>query len=285
MVMPREFRAHPVYLLPEASALALAGTLSYIIHKSGAQLQTITIFPETPGGATLNTLSFVLVMAGTATLTYLMVKYRLRSMIKWMIKAAFILVVFLLINWYGGVYTRFLSADEAALNNLILVVAVVLTGFLTYATHFRVGFWHVAAVILVGAMIGTFLGASIPLLTSVVLLVGLGVYDTLAVYKGPIGMIAKKAEIDDFTGAVFTFKDLTTGLGDVVFYSMLASAAMLNFGPVPFLTACVGIVVGTYAVYKLLETREMFPGLPISLGLGLILMFLAVEASKFVRIA
>jgi len=231
----------------------------------------------------LNTITFVLIMASTATLAYLLVKYRLRSLIKWMIKGAFVLVVFLLVNWYGGVYTKFLGKDAGATGDLILLAAIAITALLSYATHLRVGISHVAAVTVVGAMIGAFLGASIPLLTAMVLLAGLGVYDALAVYRGPIGMIAKKAEMEDFTGAVFTFKDLTTGLGDIVFYAMLASAAMLNFGPFVFLMSCLGMIAGTYAVYKMLETREMFPGLPISIGLGLALMLLTAEASKLLR--
>lgn len=280
--MPDEFKARPIYLLPEALALLAAGLLTYLIVLSKVELQAITFFPETPSGATLNTLTFVIIMGCTASFTYLLVKYRLMKLVTYMIKVAFIFVVFLLINWYGGVSLKALKVSEEAFGLHIAAISVAITGVLAFATNRKRGVWPVLGVVSVGALIGTFLGASIPLLTAVVLLAGLGIYDVIAVYKGPIGKIAKKAELEDFVGAVFTFKDLTTGLGDIVFYTMLASAAMLNFGYLPFIGASTGVLLGTYAVFKLLETREMFPGLPFSLGFGLIMMLATAHAQNLI---
>ena len=70
-------------------------------------------------------------------------------------------------------------------------------------------------------------------------------------------------------GAVCTYKNLTVGMGDIVFYSMLASNAMMNLGRLPFIGASTGIIVGAYAGFKMLEKRDMFPGLPFALLLGL----------------
>jgi hypothetical protein len=68
-------------------------------------------------------------------------------------------------------------------------------------------------------------------------------------------------------------------MGDIVFYSMLASNAMTNLGQLSFIGACVGLVVGAYAGFKMLEKRDMFPGLPFALllGLGLSLLISFLE--------
>ena len=130
-----------------------------------------------------------------------------------------------------------------------------------------------AATIILGGMMGTFLGVSIPALTAVVLLLFLSGYDLFAVYKGPIGKMAQSTDLEEFTGAVFTYGDLTVGMGDMVFYSMLASSAMMNFGPLPFVAAALGVLAGAYLGFKMLEGRDMFPGLPFAVVLGLVLMY------------
>jgi presenilin-like A22 family membrane protease len=122
-------------------------------------------------------------------------------------------------------------------------------------------------------MTGTFLGVSIPALTAAALLLALAAYDLFAVYKGPIGKIAQSTDLDEFKGAVFTYGDLTVGMGDMVFYSMLASSAMMNFGPLPFVAAAIGLIVGAYLGFKMLEGRDMFPGLPFAVILGLASMY------------
>jgi presenilin-like A22 family membrane protease len=113
------------------------------------------------------------------------------------------------------------------------------------------------------------LGVSIPILTAIVLLAALAVYDLVSVYRGPIGKIAEMSDLEEFKGAVFTVGDLTIGMGDLVFYSMLVSNAMINLGILAYLGAFAGVAVGSYLGFKMLERREVFPGLPIAIGLGL----------------
>jgi hypothetical protein len=90
--------------------------------------------------------------------------------------------------------------------------------------------------------------------------------------------MAESTNLEEFTGAVFTYGDLTVGMGDMVFYSMLASISMMNFGPIPFLAAAVGLVIGAYLGFKMLEGRDMFPGLPFAIILGLVFMYVASQA-------
>jgi hypothetical protein len=140
-----------------------------------------------------------------------------------------------------------------------------------------------AAIIIVGGMTGTFLGVSIPTLTAIVLLLALAGYDLFAVYKGPIGKMAQTSDLEEFTGAVFTYGELTVGMGDMVFYSMLASISMINFGPLPFVAAGLGVIVGAYLGFKMLEGRDMFPGLPFAVVLGLAAMYVTSQIMALIK--
>jgi hypothetical protein len=96
------------------------------------------------------------------------------------------------------------------------------------------------------------------------------------VFKGPLKDLVKRVNIEEFSGAVFTYEGLTIGMGDVVFYSMLASTAMINFGLIAFFASSIGILIGAFISFKMLEKQGVFPGLPLALGFGLIFMVLTV---------
>ena len=79
-------------------------------------------------------------------------------------------------------------------------------------------------------------------------------------------------DVEQLPGAMFNYQELTIGMGDMVFYSLLAMTA-LTFGPVSFFGAGIGIIGGTFLGFKALTRFEMFPGLPFSLLLGIGGMF------------
>ena len=70
-------------------------------------------------------------------------------------------------------------------------------------------------------------------------------------------------------GLSFAFKELQMGLGDLVFYSMLSGAMLLKIGLLSYLLASAGILIGSFATFLLLEKKQIFPGLPIPILLGL----------------
>jgi presenilin-like A22 family membrane protease len=267
-----KFKAAPRHLLPEISAISIAGILTSIVISSKIELETITVFPETPSGATLNMLIYVVPMAIVATAMYILVKYGLEKILKHLLKIAIVIVLFALLNWYTNALLRMTAIPSAILDTVLILSPILLTILMTYVINRVTGVIQIFTVTVLGAMIGTFLGTSIPTMTAVILLIGLSVYDMIAVYRGPIGKIAEKTELETLTGATFTYMDLTVGLGDVVFYTMLASHAMLNFGLTAYLVTSVGLLVGTFLGFKMLERRDMFPGLPFSLISGLVLM-------------
>jgi positive regulator of sigma E activity len=90
-----------------------------------------------------------------------------------------------------------------------------------------------------------------------------------AVYYGPVGKIAH-AGLDQLKGLSFSFKDIQMGLGDLVFYSMLSGSMLLNFSVVSYLVSLVGILIGAFLTFVMLEKKGIFPGLPFPIFLGLV---------------
>lgn len=121
-------------------------------------------------------------------------------------------------------------------------------------------------------------------MTAIVLLIALAVYDLVSVYRGPIGKIAEMADLEDFKGAVLTVGDLTIGMGDLVFYSMLVSNAMVNFGELAYVGSFAGVLIGSFLGFKMLERRDVFPGLPIAICLGLIAMIVLSQLQIWLRL-
>ena len=222
-------------------------------------------------------------MAAMGTLMYFFIKFGLKRIVRYLINIAIFALVFFLFTWYGSLYSAILPQVLTSSVWPWIAICVVGTIVLGLSMYKSKGTAHLAAVIIVGGMTGTFLGVSIPTLTAVVLLLALAAYDLFAVYKGPIGKMAQSSDLEEFTGAVFTYGELTVGMGDMVFYSMLASIAMINFGPLPFVAAGIGVVIGAYLGFKMLEGRDMFPGLPFAVVLGLAFMYIAFEAMQFFK--
>ncbi len=274
----KKFRAKPSQLIPEVAAIALAGLLTYGLQSSNAPIIPITVFPETTSGVTLNAGIFVVLMAATGTVMYLLIKFGLKRVVRYLINLALLGLLFFLFTWYGSLYESYLPAFLSSTSLgwlLVSLLASVALGLLIFKTK---GIFHLIGIVLIGGLTGTFLGVSIPTLTAIALLLALAAYDLFAVYKGPIGKMAQSTDLEEFTGAVFTYGDLMVGMGDMVFYSMLASNSMMNFGPLPFLAASVGLVIGAYLGFKMLEGRDMFPGLPFAIVLGLAFMYVTAQA-------
>jgi len=282
--MTTHFKAAPAQIIPVIAALLLSGILTFGLQASKAEVPAITIFPETPSGATLNASVFVLMMAVAATLIYLLVKYQRKHIVKYLIAGAMFFVAFFLLNWYSELYATQLSPIVDVYGYGWVGLTGLSSALLLLGMHKGPQSIRVLAVTIVGSLTGTFLGASIPTMTAIVLLAALAVYDVVSVYRGPIGKIAEMTDLEEFKGAVLTVGDLTIGMGDLVFYSMLVSNAMVNFGALSYLGAFSGVAIGSFLGFKMLERREVFPGLPLAISCGLAAMIILGTLQMWLRL-
>ncbi|HYY92717.1 MAG TPA: hypothetical protein VE955_12085 [Candidatus Dormibacteraeota bacterium] len=265
---PETFKPRPKHLLPIALGLVATGILGYPIAQSGAQPAQVTPFAGTSfTDASLNALIFVLALSGSATAMFLLIRKGRMRFIRRMIKGALILVSFAVAFWYTA---SILYTIDISLLFLLSIGIAVLVGFTVFGKGPARQLFGVTAL---SSLTGVFLGYSIPLVTALVLVGALVVYDIVAVFRGPVGALAKTVGAGDLPGAMYSYGDLTIGMGDLVFYSLVAMTGMVYFQLSGFVGAAVGILAGTFLGFKALSKYEMFPGLPFSLLLGVVGMF------------
>ncbi len=274
----RIFKPRPKHLLPVVLGLAATGILAYPIVNSGAPAAQVTPFAGNDlSSAIPDAVIFVLALGASATVMLLMIRRGRMGFIRRMIKGALIIVSFAVTLWYT---TSLLPLDFSFLLALSLGVAALIG-----ATVFGTGrIRQLLGVTALGALTGVFLGYSIPLMTALVLVGALVVYDIVAVFRGPVGALAKTVGAGDLPGAMYSYGELTIGMGDLVFYSLVATIAMLGFGLVSFFGAAIGILAGTYLGFRALSRFEMFPGLPFSLLLGVAGMLLPMAIATLVSL-
>ena len=274
--MAEKFDAHVVYLVPVLASLLFGLGCAYLLLSQSVELVNVTPFPDnTTSGPVSNAIYFVILIAISATVFYILLKRKSRRLITGLIALAMTAASMLL----SIIYLSAIFAYVPSLDVLVLPLSILLTVFFDLAI-FRLGSnARNVAVVCLGGALGVFFGASIPLLSALLILAFLAVYDIIAVYRGPVGKIAQYG-LDQLQGLSYSFKDVQMGLGDLVFYSMLSGTMLFNFNSLfPCLVSIVGILAGSFITLVLLEKKGIFPGLPFPILLGIVggfLMSLAV---------
>jgi len=276
------FKPRPKHLLPVFLGLLATGILSYPISiVAPAQAQVTPFDANSVTGASLNAVVFVLALGASATVMFLLVRRGRMRFIRRLVKGALVLVSFAVAFWYS---TSILASVVDLSTNLWTSVSLLLSLGVAAAiglTVFGKGqSRQLSGVTALGALTGVFLGYSVGLTTALVLVGALVVYDIVAVFRGPVGALAKAVEAGDLPGAMYTYGELTIGMGDLVFYSLVATTAMVFFGLFSFFGAALGILAGSYLGFRALSKYEMFPGLPFSLLLGVAGMLLTAIATR-----
>jgi len=271
------FKFEIIYLAPILASLIFGLGCAYLLVPQQSNAIPVTPIPEsTPGAPWGNALYFVVLVAISATIFYILLKRRSKRIIKALIVTAMTAAALLLsLIYLSTVFSYFPTFD------ILLIPFSIIIAVLFDLAVFRFGSVpRNIAVILVGGALGVFFGKFIPLWSAIAILSFLAVYDIIAVYKGPIGKIAESGGgggLDELQGLSFSFKDIQMGLGDLVFYSMLTGAIFFNFinayafplGLLPSIVAILGILAGSVITFYMLQHRGIFPGLPFPILLGL----------------
>jgi len=259
-----EFQAKPVYLIPILASLIVGSGFAYLLNLTQVATLPVTPFPETPSGSLSNALYFVVIIAAAATVFYLLIKWKSRRMITVLIGFALTAASLLLSAFY-------LSALLSSFPNwetYVATLSIVITVLFVFAVFRGGNIARNVVVVFLGGALGVFLGWSIPIVSALMILAFLAVYDVIAVYKGPVGKIASSG-LDQLKGLSFSFRDIQMGLGDLVFYSMLCAAMLRGFSWVSYVFSFVGVLAGSFVTFLVLEKKGIFPGLPIPIFLGL----------------
>ena len=268
-----EFRATPVYIVPIFASLLVSIFCAFLILQSKVELTSVTVLPETGYGPLLNAVIFVLAAGFSATMIYFLLKRGVHRFIRLLMGFAFSVLTFLLVMLYSEL--ALMIANIKVSFAVILSLAFSATAFVVLEVFLRKGKFYEVIVLVIGGSTGTLLGASIPTFSAVLILLLLGIYDVIAVFRGPVGKIAAKG-LEHLPGASFSFKNVHVGLGDLTFYSMLVSHVFLSFSWKACVAATGGVLLGSFLSFKMVEKKRMFPGLPLSILLGLLASFIVL---------
>jgi hypothetical protein len=266
------FKTEPIQLLPVLGSLVFGIVCAYLVLTSITQGSTslvqVTPLPEGVGSL-VNGLYFVLLAGIGATLLYLLIKRKKLRLIGLITGLALTVAVLMLSIIYLFAAFSLLGVPFTAALILTLAVATSVTVFADFLIFKIQGKFSNIVILLLGGALGAFLGVFIPVVSAVLILAFLAVYDIYAVYRGPVGKIAQRG-LEELRGLSFSFRDVQMGLGDLTFYSMLTGLVLAAAGPIVCAASTIGILIGVFWVLKMLENRGMFPGLPFPVLLGLL---------------
>ena len=242
--MKSGFKAKPSQLVPEALAITLAGVLTFAMRVSSAPIEPITIFPETAGGVTLNASIFVVLMAAAGTVMYLFIKFGFKRIVKYLINIALLALTFFLFNWYGSLYLlpprhthigSHLDARQPRGNRTSGLGDLQVKGHTTFGRHSSAwrSYWNISRRL-------------DPESDCHSIAVSPGRLRSLCgLQRADRQDCAKHGPGRSHRSSILIWRP-NRGMGDMVFYSMLASMSMMNFGPLPFVGASIGLVLGAY---------------------------------------
>jgi hypothetical protein len=232
----------------------------------------ITPFPEDTFGSLGNACYFVVLVGVGASLLYLLLKRKNHKFINLITSLALTTAIFMLsLVYLFAAFARFAVPHIEVLILTLSLLITVLADFAIFRTRSRL---YNLVILCLGGALGTFLGFSVPTLSTMWILGFLAIYDVFAVYHGPVGKIARSG-LEQLRGLSFSFKDIQMGLGDLTFYSMLSGNMLINFGFVSCLASIIGILSGCLLSFKMLEKKGLFPGLPFPIFFGLAASILA----------
>jgi len=268
-----EFKATPIYIAPIFASLLVSVLCAFLFLESKVELTPTTVFPETGYGPLFNAMIFVLAAGFGATMIYFLLKRGVHRFLRLLMGLAFSILTFLLAILYFELVLMILDIEVSLA--VIFVLTILTTAFVVLEVFLRKGKFHAIIVLIFGGATGALLGASIPLFSAVLILLLLGIYDVVAVFRGPVGKIAAKG-LEHLPGASFSFRNIYVGLGDLTFYSMLVSRVFLSFGWEACVAAMLGVLLGSFLSFKMVEKKGMFPGLPFSVLFGLFASFIVL---------
>lgn len=261
--------------MPIIASLLFGILCAFLIATSQMELYNVTPFSEGVGSLG-NAIYFVILVGVGASMLYLLIRTGRSKLISLLTGFALTLAVLMLSTIYLSIILEKFAISYA--EAWILTLAITITALADYAIFESNNKLSDLTVLCLGGALGSFLGSTIPTLSTILILGFLAIYDAFAVYRGPVGKIAKSG-LEQLKGLSFSFEEMQMGLGDLTFYSMLSGHMLIFLGWISCIASLIGILFGCALAFKMLERKGMFPGLPFPILFGLIAGFIAFYIS------
>ncbi len=283
------------FVVPIIVAIILAGVLAYItFYNAGIQIIAVPFSEEQYGeigGALFNGIFFTVIAGVSSFLILFLVKKRGLNALRAILSVTFLFLGVILIVFFGESVLVIFALPEESIFVLFIIGGVV--GFLlTYIFHSdKFSSRAKNVVILVfGVLIGAFMGVIMPTWTTMMILIGISIWDIISVRRGPIKKIFQLLDPEMQESALKeaekpteisreSFKDasMEIGIGDIAFYALLASHALISTNSIlVWSITTIGVLIGAIWTLRLIRRNKILPGLPLSIFIGIALYWLGV---------
>jgi hypothetical protein len=295
-----------LYPLPIIIVVICAGLLSYATYViAGVQIEGGYVSEKEYGIAAglLNGLIFTIMAAVSSFIIIFVIKRKGIDILKYIFGITFGFLGFLLTFFFGEIILFLIFYNLPATDTIILsyyisdyillfgsLVFTILMSY-KYLTSYSLTTKNLI-VLYLGLLVGALLGIMMPLWTALAILIGISCWDIFAVKskRGPIkNMIdlASKKDEDDLSEKslqeklksgeiIYDTSKLEIGIGDLAFYSMLTTTALIITGNlIVMILTSIAIIIGTGITIQGLKRNKILPGLPISIFLGIGTMLLS----------
>lgn len=288
------------YPVPIILTVALAGILAYITYVlAEIQVEGGYVSEEEYGatGGLINGLIFTGFAVLSAFIMIALVRKYGINALKFIFGASFAFLSFFLTLFYGSIviylyFIAFAPTEGELYWLLVNYILPIMTGVFTVGLMYK----YLATesfstknfvVLYIGLLIGATMGVVMPLWTTIAILIGISLWDIFAVKSkyGPIREMIDIVSVKDQeeplseeelhekieTGEiVYDTSKLEIGIGDLAFYSMLTSSALIQTGSLlVMLFTAIAVIIGTGITISGLKHNKILPGLPISIFLGI----------------
>ena len=290
-----------LYPLPIILVVIIAGILAYLTYvEAGIQIDG-GYFSESEMGALggiLNGLIYTAIAVISAFIIIFIIKKKGISVLKYIFGFSFALIGFFQ-TWFFGqivIYVLFLELPHLfyILYYELIFLSAVFTFLMIYQYFTSQSIKTKNFVVLyIGLLIGASMGVLMPLWTTLAILIGISCWDLFAVlYKhGPIKQLIDLASSPEESNELseielkqkiesgeyeYDTSYLELGIGDLAFYSMLTSSALVQTNNIiVMILTSLAIIIGTGITISGLKRNKLLPGLPISIFLGIGTMLLS----------
>jgi hypothetical protein len=297
-----------LYPIPIIIVVVISGILAYLTFTvAGVQIDG-GYFPEGEYGifgAILNGIIFTVLAAISGFILIFIIKKKGLNILKYVFGFSFGFLGFFLTLFFSSiiVYVIFIQFPETQfivslyyiLEDIVLpILSGIFTIFLLYLYFASKSITSKNFIVLyLGLLVGASLGVLMPLWTTLAILIGISCWDLFAVLykKGPIkemidiassdnsnDNVEDKGETDKIAKgeAVYDTSKLEIGIGDLAFYSMLTSSALVQTNNIFIMIfTAIAIIIGTGITISGLKRNKVLPGLPISIFLGIATMLIS----------
>ena len=290
-----------LYPFPIVVVVVIAGILAYLTYiEAGVQIDG-GYFSESELGALgglLNGLIYTTIAAFTAFIIIFLIKRKGIGILMYIFGVGFGLVAFFQTWFFGEIILYLIFYNNANLFYLFDIELIFFAAVFTIVMIYRY-FTSKSIntknfiVLYIGLLIGASMGVLMPLWTTLAILIGISCWDIFAVFykHGPIKQLidiaSQSNEEEELSGKeiktriksgeyAYDTSKLEIGIGDLAFYSMLTSSALVQTNNllIMILTS-IAIIVGTGITITGLKRNKILPGLPISIFLGIGTMLLS----------